>query len=134
VVGLLALGLLLNAVDAARFTEGFIVRQQHDLAAIRSLAARVPGGARILTIGATPLLRHDGRPDVIELFDLDEEAARALIDDPRTEYVLVDLDAIHGQWAGTIPGRTVAALEADPGLESIGTAGAWTLARVGAGR
>jgi hypothetical protein len=132
VVGLLALGLLVNAAAAARFTDAFIDRQLHDLAAIRSLAARVPGDARILTIGATPVLRHDGRQDVVELFDLDEAAARALVDDPRTEYVLVDLDAIHGQWAGTIPGRTVAALEADPGLASVATAGAWTLARVDA--
>jgi hypothetical protein len=131
VAGLFALGLVLNGIEAARFTDGFIVRQQHDLTAIRSLAARVPGDARILTIGATPVLRHDGRPDVVELFDLDEAAARALADDPRTEYVLVDLDAIHGQWARTIPGHAVAALEADPGLEPIANAGAWTLARVG---
>ena len=127
----IALGLVANGLAATRFADSFLTRQSRDLAAIRTLEAAVPEEARLLSLGATLALRHDGRTDVGELFELDADAVRDLAADDRATYLLVDLDAIRGQWRESKPGRTIAALEANPGLQEIAGAGDWTLLRLG---
>ena len=123
----LMIGLLMNAGLAARFTNGFIERMQRDTQNIRLLAARVPDGARVLSLGATPLLVHDGRHEVAELADLDSDSVMALLSDGRDSYLLVDIESIRRQWADSGPGRAVQSLEHGPGLRQIGRAGIWTL-------
>jgi hypothetical protein len=124
-------GLASNAAYAASYTDAFVVRHAADLAAIRSLALRAPADARLITLGATPVLRHDGRADVVELYWLDEGSVAALVADGRPTYLLVDMASMRSQWAAAAPGRAVRALEREPGLEPIGSAGIWTLYRVG---
>ena len=123
--GLLVVAIGLNAALAWRYTDGFVARQAADIAAIRTLEAMVPPGARLASIGATPLLRHDGRT-VVELFDLAPADAAALVAS-RPFYLLVDPAALRDQWAGTPTGRASEILAAAPGLTSVGAAGAWTL-------
>ena len=123
-------GLALNVAYAATYTDAFVSRQAADLVAIRSLARQSPADARLITLGATPVLRHDGRADVVELYWLDETSAPALVADGRATYLLVDMASMRTQWAAAAPGRAVRALELQPGLEPIGTAGIWTLYRV----
>jgi 4-amino-4-deoxy-L-arabinose transferase-like glycosyltransferase len=118
-----------NAGLAWRYTDGFVVRQAADLAAIRTLEARIPPGARLASLGATAVLRHDGR-DVTELYDLGPDAA-AQLTTPRPVYVLVDADAFRTQWAGTRTGRAFELLSSAPGFAVVGRAGAWTLYEAG---
>ena len=118
-----------NAGLAWRYTDGFVVRQAADLAAIRTLEARVPPDARLASLGATAVLRHDGR-DVIELYDLGPEAAAELAR-ARPLYLLVDADAFRTQWAGTRTGRAFEVLSSAPGFVGIDRAGTWTLFEAG---
>jgi len=118
-------------VVAGRFTDAFIVRQVADLTAIRNLETRVPAGARLISMGPTGVFVRDGLPDVVELFDLDPAAATTLVADPPPSYLVIDADAIAGQWAGLEPARTVEAIRASRGLTRIDGAGAWTLYRIG---
>jgi len=116
---------------AGRFTDAFIVRQVADLTAIRSLEAQVPAGARVISMGPTGVFVRDGVPDVVELFDLDPAVVSTFIADPPPSYLVIDADAIAGQWAGLGPARTVEAIRASRGLTRIDEAGAWTLYRIG---
>ena len=93
--------LVLNAALAWRHADAFAARQATDLAAIRALEARIPTGARIVSLGATPTLRHDGY-EVVELYYLDADEVDALTSGGPT-YVLVDAAALASQWAGTRP-------------------------------
>jgi hypothetical protein len=82
-------------------------------------------------MGPTGVFVRDGLPDVVELFDLDPAAATTLVADPPPSYLVIDADAIAGQWAGLGPARTVEAIRASRGLTRIDEAGAWTLYRIG---
>lgn len=126
----LVAALAANAMLALRFTNSFVERQSADVAAIWALAAHVPSEARIISLGATAALRHGGR-DVAELFDLDSAAAAALLADGQRTYLLVDANAVHGQFAELESGRTVSALERDPGLSVVASSGMWTLYLIG---
>jgi hypothetical protein len=125
-----AIAVVVSALLALRYTNGFVERQTADLGAIRTLTGMVPPGSRILSLGATTVLHHDGR-DVVELFSLEPDAAYSLLSDGRPSYLLIDANAIHTQFAEVGAGRTVAALEQDPGVSQVGAAGIWTLYRVG---
>jgi hypothetical protein len=124
-------GLATNAVLANDFTAGFIEWQSAERAAVRDLVAHVPKTARLISLGATPAIRHDGRTDVVELYFLGEDAALTLVSDGRPSYLLVDMASIRGQWATREPGWAVEALESGPGLEPVAISGGWTLYLVG---
>ncbi len=130
-IAALAIGLCLviNAGLATVFTARFIARQSADRAAIQSLAAMVPPEAAIASLGATPALRHAGRANVVELYDLDEEEVAGLGDADSPAFLLVDLAAFQGQWADLPAGRALVRLERDGGVAVVATAGAWTLLR-----
>lgn len=125
-----AAAMALNLAWGVGNARAFIDRQMADLAAIRSLAAQVPAGGRVLTLGAGTVLGHDGGTTVVELYYLDAPSVEALVADGRPTYVLVDASAMRTQWAAEGAGRAFAALEAAPGLERVGTAGIWTLFRL----
>jgi 4-amino-4-deoxy-L-arabinose transferase-like glycosyltransferase len=125
----ITLCLVINAGLATIFTARFIARQAADQAAIRSLAAMVPVDATFVSLGATPSLRHAGRADVVELYDLDEAEVAVLGDAGSAAFVLVDLDAIHRQWADLPAGRALVELERSGTITVMATAGVWTLLR-----
>ena len=125
VVGALAV----NAAVAWRHTDEFVARQAADLAAIRELAAEIPVGSPIVSLGATPVLRHDDR-EVVELFYLTLDEADAFASGGPA-YVLVDAAALEGQWAGTAPGLAFERLRSTQGFAEIDRAGVWTLFAVG---
>jgi hypothetical protein len=131
-VAALGAGLAANAVYAVGFADAFVARQTADLAAVRALAGQVSGDARLISLGPTAALRHEGRADVVELYWLDAESVLALVGDGRPTYLLVDIASIRGQWRGQPPGRAVDALAFGPGLELVDADGIWTLYRVGA--
>ena len=128
-----ALGMASMAAGAMRITDGFVVRQQADRAAIDELASRIPSGDRVLAFGATLALRHGGIP-AVELYDLGPPDIEALLADGRPTWLLVPADVSGPQWAEGPPGRDVAALRVGPGLTDAGRAGSWRLFRIGAGR
>ena len=128
--GLVIALLVVNAALAWRHADAFAVRQATDLAAIRSLAAQVPAEARVISLGATPALRHDGF-DVVELYYLDAADVEALVAGGVT-FVLVDAAALATQWAGTSPGIAFDRLRSTGDLVEIDGAGSWTLFRAGA--
>ena len=70
-------------------------------------------------MGPTGVFVRDGVPDVVELFDLDPDAAAALLADGRPSYLVIDPVAIDGQWAGRGPAMTVEAIRANRGLTRI---------------
>jgi hypothetical protein len=117
--------LVVNAALAWRHADGFVARQSADLAAIRRLAAKIPDGARVISLGATPVLRHDGR-DVVELYYLAVDEMDALASGGPA-YLLVDATALEAQWAGTSPGLAFARLRSTPGFAEVDRAGVWTL-------
>ncbi len=82
-------------------------------------------------MGPTGVFVRDGVPDVVELFDLDQNETAALLADGRPSYLVIDPVAIVGQWAGRAPAATVEAIRASRGLTRIDEAGAWTLYRIG---
>jgi hypothetical protein len=123
VVAALAIGA--NAGLAFRYTSEFAVRQSADLAAIRALAAEIPPGAAVVSIGATPVLRHDGR-QVTELYNLSAAGAEGLVRGSRI-YVIVQAAAMAGQWAGTRTGEAFATIASAPGFAVVDRAGSWTL-------
>lgn len=127
----IACGLVTNALLAIRFTNGFIEWQSAERAAVRALVAQVPSTARLISLGATPQIEHDGRADVVELFFLDADSVLALVSDGRPSYLVLDMASIRSQWAARGPGWAVAALESGVGLEPVATAGGWTLYLVG---
>ena len=118
-------------VVAGRFTDGFIVRQTADLAAVRHLEGLVPTGARLISMGPTGAFVRDGMPDVVELFDLAPDEATTMVGDGRPTYLVIDAPAIASQWAGLRPAMTVEAIRASRGLTRIDEAGAWTLYVIG---
>ena len=124
-------GLATNAVLANDFTAGFIEWQSAERVAVRDLVAQVPKTARLISLGATPAIRHDGRTDVVELYFLGEDAVLTLVSDGRPSYLLVDIASMRGQWATREPGWAVEALESGPGLEPVAASGEWTLYLVG---
>ncbi len=133
VAAVLAVAWVVGAIlVAGRFTDAFIVRQTADLAAIWSLEAQVPTGARLISMGPTGVFIRDCVPDIVELFDLDPASAGVLLADGRPSYLVVDSGAIAGQWAGRMPAVTVEAIRAGRGLTRIDGAGAWTLYLIGA--
>ena len=118
---------------AGRFTDAFIVRQVADLAAIRSLEAQVPPGARLISMGPTGVFVRDGIPDVVELFGLDPASGRRLLADGQPSYLVIDPAAIDGQWAGRArPARS--RRSGEPWAHPDRRAGAWTLYRIGSPR
>jgi hypothetical protein len=116
---------------AGRFTAAFIDRQVRDLAAIRSLEAQVPAGARLVSMGPTGVFVYDRVPNVVELYGLDPAAATALVAGDTSTFLVIDPAAIAGQWAGRAPAQAADALRAAPGTSPIASAGAWTLYRIG---
>ena len=123
--GVIALLLVLNAGLAWRHVDGFAARQSADLAAIRRLAAEIPDGARVVSLGATAALRHDGF-DVVELYGLTTPDADALAAGG-ANYLVVDVAAIQNQWVDTKTGLAFERLRSTPGFAEIDRAGAWTL-------
>jgi len=128
--GVLIAAVGLNLALAWRYADGFAARQAADVAEIRSLEAAIPAGSPIASLGATPLLRHDGR-EVTELFDLSPTAASDLVA-AGPLYVVVDATSMDGQWAGTPTGRAFEIVASARGFVSVAKAGAWTLYRSGA--
>ncbi len=126
-VAVLAFGT--SAGLAWRYTDGFATRQVADLAVIRTLEAEIPAGSPVASIGATPVLRHDGR-QVMELFNLPERATRELLS-KGSFYVLVNASSMRTQWAGTPTGRAYELLRGAPGFVIVERTGAWTLFRAG---
>jgi hypothetical protein len=124
------IAIVFNALYAVRFSSAFVERQTADLTSIRQLSARVQPDARIISLGATPVLLHDGR-DAVELYGLEAESARALVADARPDYLLVDTQAVTGQFGAMAAGRTFAALAAEPGITALQAAGIWTLYVIG---
>ena len=122
---------VVGAVVAGRFTDAFIDRQSRDLAAIRGLEARIPVGARVISMGPTGVFVYDGLADVVELYDLTPDGAIALLADGRPSYLVVDPDAIGGQWAGRRPALTVEAIRSRFGVSPVAAEGIWNLARIG---
>jgi 4-amino-4-deoxy-L-arabinose transferase-like glycosyltransferase len=117
--------LVVNAALAWRHVDSFVARQSADLQAIRALAAEIPAGANVVSLGATGALRHDGR-DVVELYDLTAPEVDALASgDPA--YLVVDAGALEGQWAGTAPGLAFERLRLVPGFIEVDRSGTWTL-------
>ena len=132
VAGAFAVVWLVGAVlVAGRFTSAFIERQTADLAAIRSLEAQVPPGARLISMGPTGVFVRDGVPDVVELFDLEPDGATALLADGRPSYLVIDPRRSTANGPDVGPARTVEAIRASRGLTRIDEAGAWTLYRIG---
>jgi 4-amino-4-deoxy-L-arabinose transferase-like glycosyltransferase len=117
--------LVVAAAFAWRHTDAFVARQATDLAAIRELEAQVPPDTRLISLGATPALRHDGR-EVIELYYLTAAEVDALGSGEPT-YVLVDAGALVRQWAGTEPGLAFERLRSAPGFAEVARAGTWSL-------
>jgi hypothetical protein len=130
VAAVLLVGFGFQAVNAWRFTDAFVVRQQRWLAAANSLAAQVPPGDRLIAFGCTLALRHRGIP-AIELYDLAPADLLAQVADGRATWLILPRDGIDGQWAAKPPGLNVAALRDGPGLVPMATAGDWSLHRVG---
>ena len=124
-----ALAIGADAGLAWRYTDSFVARQTADLRAIRTLEAEIPPGAAIASIGATPVLRHDGR-EVTELYNLSADEARELARRGRV-YVLFQAAAMAGQWAGTTTGEAYATIAAAPGFRVVDQAGSWTLSAGG---
>ncbi len=131
--GLLVVGLVIavaiNALLAVRFTNSFVERFAADNAAIRMLAGHVPPNGRLISLGPTALLRHDGR-DVTELYYLDPDSILTLVADGRPTFILVDDDAINGQWRGRSPEFALRAVEEVRGLRRVTDSGIWTLYEV----
>jgi hypothetical protein len=117
--------LVVNATLAWRHADAFVAGQSADLAAIRRLDAEIPDGARVVSLGATAALRHDGR-DVVELYYLSPRQVDSLVTGGPV-YLLVDADAIERQWAGTTPGLAFDRLHSTPGFAEVDRQGPWTL-------
>ncbi len=126
VAGLIILALLLNATLAARFAYSFIDRVSADAAAVRSLAAQVPDGARLISLGATALLRHDGVA-VLELAHLDGGSVTQLLAEEGPTYMLVDWSSITSQWAASDVGLTIRVAQDVANMRVVGAAGIWSL-------
>jgi hypothetical protein len=117
--------LVMNAALAWRHVDGFVVRQSAELRAIRALAAEIPSGATVISLGATAALRHDGL-DVVELYYLTASEVDALASGGPA-YLVVDAGALAGQWAGTAPGLAFERLRLAPGFIEVDRSGTWAL-------
>jgi hypothetical protein len=126
-----AIGLLVivSAALAWRHVDGFVARQAADLGAIRRLAAEIPVGARVVSLGATAVLYHDGL-SARELFGLTAPEVDALATGGPT-YVLAVTEALETQWAGTTTGLAFERLRTKPGFAEVDHAGVWTLFALG---
>jgi hypothetical protein len=123
---LLVGAVIVNVLYSESFARSFAFRQMLDLSSIRELAALTEPHARIISLGATPVLRHDGR-DVVELYSLEPAEARALVADDRPSYVLADAYSVLHQFGELPAGSTFVALTTEPGLTPVRTLANWTL-------
>ena len=119
-------------VVAGRFTDAFIARQTADLAAIRSLEAQVPPGARLISMGADRRLRPRRGPGRRRAVRPGPGAAAR---PPRRRPAELPRHRRRGDrrpMGGSRRRRsTVEAIRASRGLTRIDEAGVWTLYRIG---
>lgn len=114
------------------YTVDLIRQKAHHLQIVRWVGNLVEDNARLITFWYTATFRFESEIETIELFDLDHRAIRAVVDEGRPAYLLVDVDAIEDQWRERSPASNYGALQRDPGLELIATHDGLSLFIVGA--
>jgi hypothetical protein len=124
----LALGLMVVVVGGVRLVNGFVDRQQEDLALVSWVEAQVAPDARLLTFGPTLTFTHVSQLPTQDLFDLPD----AEIERTTPTYLLVDIPNLEEQWADQRPATIYHRLRDGPGLHPLGTRGTFSLFRVGA--
>ncbi len=129
IVGVVIVALVVNALLAWRFTDNFIERVGTEKDRVASLAAELPASARVISLGPTGQLVHDGY-DAIELTSIDPERVADAVAAERPTYLLVDMASIQSQWAGSQPQRAVEAIDRQFGLSESASSGSWTLYRI----
>jgi hypothetical protein len=129
----LVAGLAWMVAGAVGFTRGVIERKDRDLAVVRWVEAEVPADARLLTFGATLMVRHYTRIETLELFVQTTDGLRDLLQDGRPTYLLIDVPGIEAQWQALSPGKGYHWLRDGPGLVEVGARSGYTLFRVETG-
>jgi 4-amino-4-deoxy-L-arabinose transferase-like glycosyltransferase len=127
---LLLLGLALMVRGGVQLTQTYIDRKAEHLEVVRWTERHMPSDARLVTFALTHTFRHYSGLDTLELFELDHEALADLADDPRSTFLLVDVDSIEGRWLGLSPSNNFRWLRERPGLTEVGRAGEFTLYRI----
>ncbi len=115
------LGVGWTAIGGWLYTVDLIRQKAHHLQIVRWVESLVEDDARLITFWYTATFRFESEIETIELFDLDHRAIRAVVDEGRPAYLLVDVDAIEDQWRERSPVSNYGALQRDPGLELIAT-------------
>ncbi len=122
-----AIGVAVMLVGGTRLLTDFVDRHETDVALVRWTEAQVPADARLLTFGPTLTFTHRSYLPTQDLFDLpDQELIR-----PTPTYLLVDVANVEDQWQTKRPAELYHRLRNGPGLDALGTFGAYSLYRVG---
>ena len=127
-----AVGLIIEAAGAIRLEASFIDRKNEDLALVRWVQAQLPPDADLLSFGPTLTLRHYTSLPTFDLFDLTQAQVSAIVGQPTPHYVLLDEANVEAQWLGQAPYENFLFLRDGPGLQLVGSDGAYTLYRLGA--
>jgi hypothetical protein len=107
-----------------------VVYKNDQLALVDWVRAQLPSNATLITFGATLTLQHYTNSDVRELFYLTPPDLAELAREPRPAYLLLDVGNIESQWAGLRPWQDYRHLQHNPGLETVGKLGPYTLFRL----
>jgi hypothetical protein len=126
------LGLFVGAGFGVRLVERFIDSKDQELALVRWVDSQTPDGAQLFSFGPTLAFRHYSSLTTFDLFDVTPLEIDDILAKPAPDYVLVDTSSIEGQWLNQAPWSNFHLLRDRPGLTEVGTAGGYTLFRVGA--
>ncbi|HEY8686377.1 MAG TPA: hypothetical protein VIO57_12290 [Chloroflexota bacterium] len=131
-LGILVMGAALVAVAAIglRGVGTLNAERNSDLQVATWTAAREPVGAATLTFGLTLTLQHSTHLHVLDLSVLSKSQLQRLAARHAPLYLLVQENAMNGQFAARPPGINYRQLKAAPGLIRLGELHGYTLARV----
>lgn len=127
----LVAGLTWMAQEGVVLTERFMERKSENLSIVRWVDESIPRRAVLMSLGLTLTIDHYTAREPRELFRLSPERLEEILADDRPAYLLVDVDAISGQWRDATPGVAYRWLRDGPGLELVGRRGDYSLFEVG---
>jgi 4-amino-4-deoxy-L-arabinose transferase-like glycosyltransferase len=127
---ILIVGLAVTAFGGFQLTQSFVDRKARDLDLVHQVEALLPLRSRLLTFGITLTFQHYSRLETVELFDLSQEEAAALLADGRPAFLLLDVTNVETQWRGLPLAESYHWLRDGPGLERLREFGTYTLFEV----
>ena len=131
IVALFTAGLVSSLSDAQGLITGFVANKNRDLATVRWVEEQIPDvGATVYGLDLTLAMQHYSSLKPVQIYYETAESIAARLAADRPAYALFNVSDTETRWQGKAPWIVYHWLLDNPGLESVGTDGAYTLFRV----